>query len=181
MQGDNPSVHDPQTCLIYMYSSLSAPTAALHLLSHLYVQRSMGIWKESEHSSWFADTVAATFPSLPSSLPITEQHETFLSLFQHQNIQYSAYRHVIVLETTYRRLLAFIPRHVTEAKSLACDPLPSPTSVTQYNEEFFEGVEDMFAFRARTRRERALDNRRLEQMIPDPNFRAQFQVSLSLP
>jgi hypothetical protein len=51
--------------------------------------------------------------------------------------------------------------------------------VSKYDEVFFEGVEDVFAMdgrRARTRRERALDERRLAQVIPDAAFRQQLQV-----
>ena len=68
---------------------------------------------------------------------------------------------------------------VTAGGGLACDPLPPSTAVSKYDEAFFEGVEDVFAGggrRARTRRERALDERRLAQVIPDAAFRRQLQV-----
>ncbi|KAJ7032828.1 transcriptional repressor TCF25-domain-containing protein [Mycena alexandri] len=45
-----------------------AAEAALHLLSHLYAQRSFPLWKEE--SSWFASTVTTEFSSLPASLPV---------------------------------------------------------------------------------------------------------------
>jgi hypothetical protein len=51
--------------------------------------------------------------------------------------------------------------------------------MSRYDEVFFEGVEDAFAAsgrRARTRREQALDERRLAQVIPDAAFRRQLQV-----
>ncbi|KAF8890479.1 transcriptional repressor TCF25-domain-containing protein [Infundibulicybe gibba] len=117
-------------------SGLSTPTAILHLLSHLYAQRSSS---------------------------------------------YSVYRHIMVLESTYRRLFSFIPRAVLEMKSLSCDPLPPPTSVTAYDEEFFAGIDDILSLRARTRQQRAADERRLAQFIPDAAFRQQLQALGQLP
>lgn len=82
----------------------------------------------------------------------------------------------MVLETSYRRLFSFIPKQVLEAKSLACDPLPPLTKISEYDDEFFKSVEDAFSSRSRTRRQRAVDERRLAQMIPDAAFRQQLQV-----
>lgn len=157
-----------------LFSYLARPVGAAHLLSHLYVQRSAPLWKE--HSAWFASTVTDQFTTLPNHLPISESHRCFMSLYLNSSPQYAIYRHVIVLESTCRRLFSFIPRDVTSAKSLACDPLPPPTSVTTYDQEFFKGVDDLFTLRARTRQERAADERRLERLIPDALFRGQLQV-----
>jgi hypothetical protein len=82
----------------------------------------------------------------------------------------------MILESNYRRLFAFIPREVLNAKQLACDPLPPLTTVNIYDEEFFKGADDIFEIRPRTRRDVAGDQRLLERMIPDPVFRQQFQV-----
>ena len=49
-----------------------------------------------------------------------------------------------MLESSYRRLFSFIPRQVTDSRSLSCDPLPPPSVVTKYDAEFFEGVDDTF-------------------------------------
>lgn len=68
---------------------------------------------------------------------------------------------------------------VTASGALACDPLPPATAMSKYDEVFFEGVEDAFSGggrRGQTRRERALDERRLAQMIPDAAVRRQLQV-----
>ena len=61
----------------------------------------------------------------------------------------------MILESSYRRLFAFIPREVLASKQLACDPLPPPTTVNEYNvPEFFQrGADDVFAIRPRTRRD----------------------------
>ena len=85
------------------------------------------------------------------------------------------YRHVIVLEPTTRagRLFGFLPPNILTAKQLACDPVPPPTRVSEYNPEFFQGAEDPMAARPRGRRD---NQRMLEQLIPDPVFRRQLQV-----
>ena len=82
----------------------------------------------------------------------------------------------MVLETSFRRLFSFIPSQVLGAKSLACDPLPPPTTVNEYDQEFFNGVDDLYSPRIRSRRQRVNDERRLAQFIPDVAFRQQLQV-----
>ncbi|KAL0948961.1 hypothetical protein HGRIS_009064 [Hohenbuehelia grisea] len=158
-------------------TSLSDELGVLHLLSHLYVQRSFALWKNSDISSWFASTVKDEFSSLPSGdLPHTDLSVRFNGYFSNIQLRYSIYRHVMVLESSYRRLFSFIPRHVLSAKSLACDPLPPLTAATEYNDDFFRGADDVFSMRNRTRQERAADDRRLERLIPDPLMRQQLQV-----
>jgi hypothetical protein len=165
---------DFQLTFFTLLRTLKPPQGALHLLSHLYVQCSSPIWKD--HSSWFASTVTETFSKLPSSLTVTDRRKAFLSRFEDQNVCYSLYRHVTVLETSFRGLFSFIPSHVLGAKSLACDPLPPPTTINEYNQEFFNGVDDLYSPRIRSRRQRINDERRLAQFIPDAAFRQQLQV-----
>ncbi|KDQ27547.1 hypothetical protein PLEOSDRAFT_1056068 [Pleurotus ostreatus PC15] len=173
-------------------SSLTPEDAVLHLLSHAYVQRSAPLWKaDAALARWFADTVVSSFPSLTSSspssssflpslssstLPKQPAHTHFLATFASRALRFSVYRHTMVLEATHRRLFAFIPKDVLSAKALACDPLPPPTAVTEYTEEFFRGSEDVFSARHRSRQQRAADERRLERMIPDAAFRQQLQA-----
>lgn len=148
----------------------------LHLLSHLYVQRSTPVWKD--HSAWFSSTVKDALALVPSSLPVTGRRKAFLKQYENQSSRFSVYRHIMVLETSYRRLFSFIPKQVLEAKSLACDPLPPSTLISQYDNEFFRNIEDLYSPRLRTRRQRANDERRLEQFIPDAAFRQQLQVNI---
>ncbi|KAH6899484.1 cytoplasmic protein [Coprinopsis sp. MPI-PUGE-AT-0042] len=156
-------------------NSLSSAEGALHLLSHLYAQRSQLVWKD--HAAWLADIAVRTFDKLPSRLAITPRRSGFLKLYEHSGPRYAAYRYLMVLETEHRSLFPFIPRAIQQTRSLACDPLPPPTSLSSYSDEsFFEGVEDLLAFRQRTRRERAQDERRLAQMIPDGAFRQQLEA-----
>ena len=82
----------------------------------------------------------------------------------------------MVLETSFRGLFPFIPTQVLGAKSLACDPLPPSTTVNEYDQEFFSGVDDLYSPRIRSRRQRVNDERRLAQFIPDAAFRQQLQV-----
>jgi hypothetical protein len=85
----------------------------------------------------------------------------------------------MVLETTYRRLFLYIPHDVVAVKTLQCDPLPPPTAVTVHNDAFFEGTEDLRAFRPSVRAcQRAQQGRVLAQMIPDRGVRKQLQICL---
>jgi hypothetical protein len=148
------------------------------MLSHLYAQHAFGIWKEPAHSAWFTSVVSSLSATLPPSLPTTSQRSDFLRLYeQNANLRYSAYRHIIVLESSYRRLFSFMPRQVTESRSFACDPLPPPSAVTKYDEEFFEGVDDAFGeVGTGTRRQREANRRRLAHLIQDDVVFRQIQV-----
>lgn len=162
--------------------SLSLVDAVLHMVSHLYAQRSYQLWKD--HSSWFAETVSTTFAFFPQvKLPNTMRHENFCNLTGNMGLRFSFFRHVQVLssDTNYRRLLAFFPGYTfNEASFLTCDPIPPPQAVSIYNAKFFENSEDLFAYRPRTQREREMDRRILAQMVPDPAFREQLQVRFVL-
>ena len=57
------------------------------------------------------------------------------------------------------------------AKQLACDPLPPLTALSEYNDAFFAGAEEIFSVRLRRR-----DVRALERLIPDPGDRAQIEA-----
>ncbi|KAJ7661483.1 transcriptional repressor TCF25-domain-containing protein [Mycena polygramma] len=156
-------------------NNLRAPEATLHLLSHLYAQRSSPLWKEE--ASWFASTVSAEFTTLPSSLPVSHRRQDFLSLYANVNLRYSVYRHVMVLESTLRRLFSYIPPEVLAVKALQCDPLPPPTAITSYDDAFFEGTADLRTFMPQiTTRQRAQQGRVLAQLIPDANMREQLQA-----
>ncbi|KAF7329293.1 hypothetical protein MKEN_00190300 [Mycena kentingensis (nom. inval.)] len=160
-------------------NNLSAPEATLHLLSHLYAQRSAPVWKD--HAEWFRETVVTEFATLPKALPETPRLQDFLALYHNPHLRYSIYRHVMVLESTHRRLFAYIPPEVLNTKALQCDPLPPPTAVTLYNDAFFAGVEDLRSFApvvSRRMRERAAQHeaRVLAQMVPDAGLRAQLEA-----
>ncbi|KAJ8080196.1 hypothetical protein PM082_017026 [Marasmius tenuissimus] len=167
-------------------SSLPQEQAILHLMSHLYVQRAWSLWKTPAISSWLTETVRAMFSSSPpKSLPPTPRRTRFLDLYSPSSpishtLRHSVWRHVMVLESSYRSLLKFIPKNVLESRSLSCDPLPPPGRISEYDNDFFAGVEDdadaLGGRRRRmTRAQREADERRLAQLVPDAGFRRQIQ------
>ncbi|KAF9008626.1 DUF654-domain-containing protein [Hymenopellis radicata] len=151
-------------------SGLSEPLAVMHLLCHLYVQRSLPVWKD--HAAWFGETITQHFSTPPASIAVNSVRETFLKVYGHEQLRYAAYRHIMVLE--YRTLFQYIPRLILAQKSLDCDPLPPPTAVTSYDAAFFEGVE------IPTMSRRQME-RRLALMIPDAAARAQFEALYAVP
>ncbi|EKM58976.1 uncharacterized protein PHACADRAFT_249116 [Phanerochaete carnosa HHB-10118-sp] len=154
--------------------------AILHLLSHLYALRSASLWKVKSRAAWFAKTVSILEGKLPSMTFGTSSKSTspspslFHSLYSRPALTYSVYRHVIVLESVTRagRLFGFLPPNILTSKQLACDPVPPPTRISEYDPPFFEGAEDPLATRPRNRRDNA---RMLEQLVPDPVFRRQLE------
>ncbi|KAF9034429.1 hypothetical protein BDZ89DRAFT_1130647 [Hymenopellis radicata] len=145
-------------------------TAVMHLLCHLYVQRSLPVWKD--HAAWFGETITQHFSTPPASIAVNSVREAFLKIYGHEQLRYAAYRHIMVLE--YRTLFQYIPRLILAQKSLDCDPLPPPTAVTSYDAAFFEGVE------IPTMSRRQME-RRLALMIPDAAARAQFEALYAVP
>jgi hypothetical protein len=155
-----------------------AEESLLHLLSHIYVQRSHALWKDSARSSWFAETVTELVRTgqLPPKATAATGFSRLQSLVRRSgNYSVSVYRHVVVLGSSAQRLLPFIPAHVINNNNLACDPLPPPTCKSQYDDKFFRGTEDAFGTSFR-RRSAAQTQRLLEGMVPDPVLRRQLQV-----
>ncbi|KAI0285130.1 transcriptional repressor TCF25-domain-containing protein [Russula aff. rugulosa BPL654] len=156
-----------------------AEESLLHLLSHIYVQRSHALWKDPARSSWFAETVTELVQTgqLPSKSTAATGFSRLQSLVRRSgNYDTSVYRHVVVLGSSAQRLLPFIPAHAVDNNNLACDPLPPPTSKSQYDDNFFRGAEDAFGTSFR-RRSAAQTQRLLEGMVPDPVLRRQLQFA----
>ena len=154
-------------------SSLSGPTdAAVQLLCHLYVQRWGDLWQGDSHSSWLSECVQSLPPLLSVPTSTNEDRSTVLAA---TTIQTSVYRHVIVLEKTCRSLFPFIPKEILNSRQLACDPLPPYLKVSEYNAEFFQGVEDVLGYRPPRLGTRE-EERVLGRLIPDGVFRRQLQV-----
>ncbi|KAI5117523.1 hypothetical protein M0805_009531 [Coniferiporia weirii] len=178
-------------------SSLSGCDPLIHLLAHLYAHRSSSLWKPPENASWLKEMAISVFQKPraddnphPWRLRIERQFrmrvrtmdehgpDVVVTYLLHSDLAKSIYRHAISLAdaNTARRLTAFFPPKLLNAPSLSCDPLPPNTAVSTYDDEFFADCEDIFAFRPRTRREREIDARNLERMIPDVNVRHQIQA-----
>ncbi|KAI0771719.1 transcriptional repressor TCF25-domain-containing protein [Trametes elegans] len=148
---------------------LSDSHAIFHLLSHLYAQRASSLWKPAARASWFANAVTAVYNTLPTASPAPPK--PFFARFESPALSWSVYRHVLVNESTCRSLFPFVPRKILDARHVACDPLPPSTRVSEYDGEFFRGVEDVLAVRPRSRRQEA---RLLERLVPDGALRGQL-------
>jgi tetratricopeptide (TPR) repeat protein len=149
---------------------LSPAQSVLHLLSHLYAQRSALLWKSAPHMKWFESTANGIQSSLNAQRS-NPTRERFLKMYTSTTLRYSVYRHILVLEQSFRNLTPFIPRSVLLVKQLACDPLPPLTASSEYNDAFFAGAEEIFSVRPRRR-----DARALERLIPDAGVRAQIEA-----
>lgn len=163
------------------HSQLSDHDAILHLLSHLYAHRSSSLWKIPEHASWFKDTVKDTLPSIGKA-GSQEYSKRFVTQFQSSEsstLKRSICRHASLLSdaNASRRLTSFFPRSVLRGSTnLSCDPLPPETAITRYDDAFFEGSEDIFAYRPRTRREQELDAQNMNRVVPDVQRRQLLMV-----
>ncbi|KAL7281925.1 hypothetical protein ACG7TL_003392 [Trametes sanguinea] len=149
---------------------LSDSHAIFHLLAHLYAQRASSLWKPAARASWFAETVSAMYNTLPTVPPAPPK--PFFLRFETPALSWSIYRHVLVNESTCRSLFPFVPRQILDSRQVACDPLPPSTRVSEYDSEFFRGVEDVLSVRPRSRRQEA---RLLEQLVPDAALRGQLR------
>ncbi|KAF9236917.1 transcriptional repressor TCF25-domain-containing protein [Melanogaster broomeanus] len=160
-------------------SGLSPAESIIHLLSHLYAQRSSPLWKSSAQASWLSSTANALLSTLATQRT-NPTRERFIRTFSSVALRHSIYRHVFVLEQTHaqpqnRTLTAFIPPDITQGgRHLACDPLPPQTALSTYDAAFFAGSEDALAAPGRPRRRTQAEERHLARLIPDAATRAQI-------
>ena len=147
----------------------------MQLLSHLYVQRWGDLWQGDNHSPWLSECVGSITSLSPVPTSTNKDRSTVLAA---KTVQASIYRHVIVLEKSCRSLLSFVPKEILNSRQLACDPLPPYLKVSEYNAEFFQGVEDVLGYHPRRLNVREED-RLLRRLIPDDVFRRQLQVGVS--
>lgn len=147
----------------------------MQLLCHLYVQRWGDLWQGDGHSSWLSECIKSLPPLLSVPTSTNEDRSTVLAA---TTIQNSIYRHVIVLEKTCRLLFPFVPKEILNSRQLACDPLPPYLKLSEYNTEFFQGVEDVLGYRPQRPNARE-EERVLGRLIPDGVFRRQLQVRIT--
>ncbi|KAF9777698.1 transcriptional repressor TCF25-domain-containing protein, partial [Thelephora terrestris] len=123
------------------------------------------------HSTWLSECIKSlsSMISIPAS---TEQDRT--TVLAATTTHNSIYRHVIVLEKTCRSLFSFIPKEILNSRQLSCDPLLPFLRVSEYDAEFFRGVEDVVGYRPRRHNARE-EERLLERLLPDGVFRRQLQ------
>lgn len=146
----------------------------MQLLCHLYVQRWGDLWLGDRHSAWFSECIKSLSFSDPALTGTREDRSTVLTA---TTVHTSIYRHVIVLERTCRSLFSFIPKEILNTRQLSCDPLLPYLRVSEYNAEFFQGVEDVLGYRPRRPNSRE-EERFLERLVPDGVFRRQLQVCM---
>ncbi|KAG2336504.1 hypothetical protein BDR05DRAFT_971060 [Suillus weaverae] len=90
---------------------------------------------------WFESTADGIQQSLNAQRS-NPTRERFFQMYASTTLRYSVYRHIIVLEQSFRNLTPFIPRSVLLAKHLACDPLLPLTASSEYNDVFFARAEE---------------------------------------
>jgi hypothetical protein len=124
----------------------------LHALAHLYATRSSPIWKVSSNTDFFTSVLTST-PVPESEPPRIGKRRTFLILLStpHSPLCHSIYRHVLLASQSspsgqaqhYKRLMKYFPRDVQAAigRSFSFDPLPPATASSQYDENYWRGVD----------------------------------------
>jgi hypothetical protein len=131
------------------------------------------LWKSPTLGNWFSSVVSTALPSLPSSS--TTKSTAFATLFNSPSLCYSIYRHASLQDPAYRPLLSFIPRAAAASTTFAGDPLPPPSALSSYSDPaFFASAPDINALAPRLSRRQ--EQRALEQLVPDPNARAELQA-----
>jgi len=114
--------------------SFDAPgESTLHLLSHIYAQRSFELWKLPEIVDWVQSTIDDTLLSRISSVTplIREQAIREYALGTPENFV----RHVIVAEN--RSVMTFFSPNAVPQTMNAYDPVPPLTALSHYDENYF--------------------------------------------
>ncbi|KZO93809.1 DUF654-domain-containing protein [Calocera viscosa TUFC12733] len=112
------------------YYSDNSSTA--HLLAHLYAQRSNSLWKNAPYSTWFASAVLSCLVHLD---PPSHAREPETQMQKHPTPLWIC-RHIIVADLN--SLITFLPPAVTRDIGMGYDPLPPATSVSAYDDAYFE-------------------------------------------
>ena len=123
------------------FSNLGSADCVIHLLSHLYVQRSFPLWKKPDRSKWFADTVIAADKCPFQRSGLRARALEFFGVPVHRT---SVWRHAVMQDSSFKNLLTFVPPSTFDRSWFSSDPLPPvQTAVSQYDSEFFSGLDAM--------------------------------------
>ncbi|KAG8963840.1 hypothetical protein FRC03_002524 [Tulasnella sp. 419] len=115
--------------------------SAIHLLSHLYAQRSASTWKQPTFVSWMQETVSSVLPLLRNGADRTPLRDRALQHFA-TGPTLSMCRHVVICDM--RNLLVFCnPADLTK-DTHAYDPIPPRTTITEYDETYFGPLSDLY-------------------------------------
>lgn len=119
---------------VFSYSAKGEST--LHLLSHLYAQRAFELWKVPEVAEWLRCNIDATLLKRLAS-ETSPVHSRARKAFEDGTPEYII-RHVIVTEN--RSVMTFLSPNAVPHTMVSYDPLPPGTSLTQYDEAYFQSV-----------------------------------------
>ncbi|KAG8715022.1 hypothetical protein FRC11_006077 [Ceratobasidium sp. 423] len=108
--------------------------STLHMLGHLYALRANSLWKNEPHSVWFTSTVASVESQLGATTPSRE------AAFKHfaQGPSEAMARHATVADL--RAITAYCRPGTFPPLTHAYDPLAPSTSLTYYDETYFQDV-----------------------------------------
>lgn len=110
--------------------------STLHLLSHLYAHRAFELWKVPEVAEWLRSaTDAALLKRLASETPPARTRAR--NAFEDGTPE-NIVRHVVVAEN--RAMMAFLSPNAIPRTMVSYDPVPPRTSLSQYDETYFQGV-----------------------------------------
>ncbi|CAE6444967.1 unnamed protein product [Rhizoctonia solani] len=116
----------------YTYDDPAGST--LHMLGHLYALRANSLWKNEPHSVWLTSTAASIETQLGSTTPERE------AAFKHfaQGPSEAMARHATVADL--RAISAYCRPGTFPPVTHAYDPLAPSTSLTYYDETYFQDV-----------------------------------------
>jgi len=119
-----------------MQGSYSASTPVFgEMLAHLYVHRSLNLWKEPALAQWFKDTATETWEHL--AVPVCEGEASAAT-------KMGVYRHIVVAdlpESLNQQLVRYFPPEVRSPPGgvETFDPLP-PVGGSRYDDADFAGI-----------------------------------------
>ena len=120
-----------------MHGAYTSTHPALNeLLAHLYVHRSLSVWKEAHTLAWFREVATQTWPSLDAS--------AYRESLPESSTQMGVYRHLVVAdlpEAQQRQLLRYVPPEVRNPPGGidTFDPLP-PSNGSRFDEAYYGSV-----------------------------------------
>lgn len=120
-----------------MHGAYTSTQPALNeLLAHLYVHRSLSVWKEANTLAWFRTVSTQTWPLLDAA--------AYRESLPESATQMGVYRHLVVAdlpEAQQRQLLRYVPPEVRNPPGGidTFDPLP-PNNGTRFDEAYYGSV-----------------------------------------
>lgn len=119
-----------------MQGSFSATKPVFgEMLAHLYVHRSLNLWKEPALTQWFQDTAKATWDHLAA--PVCEGEAIAAT-------KMGVYRHIVAAdlpESLNQQLVRYFPPEIRNPPGgvETFDPLP-PVGGSRYDDKYFAGI-----------------------------------------